>query len=46
MTSDRSYRKALNIKEARAEFKCFAGIQFRPMVVDALFRILDKGIVL
>lgn len=46
MTSDRPYRKALSIEEARAEFRRFTGIQFRLLVVDALFRILDKGIVL
>jgi putative two-component system response regulator len=46
MTSDRPYRKALSIKEARLEFEHFTGIQFRPLVVDALFSILDKGIVL
>jgi len=46
MTSDRSYRKALSIEEARAEFRRFMGIQFHPPVVDALFHIMDKGIVL
>jgi putative two-component system response regulator len=46
MTSDRPYRKALSIEDARLEFGRFTGIQFRPLVVDALFSILDKGIVL
>jgi putative nucleotidyltransferase with HDIG domain len=46
MTSDRPYRKALNIEESRAEFSRFSGIQFCPLVVDALLRILDKGVVL
>ena len=46
MTSDRPYRKALSIEEARQEFKRFSGKQFRPLVVDSLFNILDKGITL
>jgi putative two-component system response regulator len=46
MTSDRPYRKALTIEEARKELECFKKKQFRPNVVDALFRILDRGITL
>lgn len=46
MTSDRPYREALSIKQAREEFKRFTKKQFRPLVVEALFGILDKGVTL
>jgi putative nucleotidyltransferase with HDIG domain len=46
MTSDRPYRKALGTAFARDELERFKEKQFRPVVVDALFRILDRGITL
>jgi putative two-component system response regulator len=46
MTSGRPYRKALKIEEARAELARFREKQFHPVVVDALFGILDEGITL
>jgi HD-GYP domain-containing protein (c-di-GMP phosphodiesterase class II) len=38
MTSDRPYRKALSVDEAKAEFVRFRGRQFDPAICD---RILD-----
>ena len=46
MTSDRPYRKALSVEAAREELERYKKKQFRPNVVDALFRILDEGITL
>jgi putative nucleotidyltransferase with HDIG domain len=40
MTSDRPYRKALGVDEARAEFVRFRGRQFDPSICD---RILDDA---
>ena len=39
MTTDRPYRKALSVDEARAEFVRFRGRQFDPVICD---RILDN----
>ena len=41
MTTDRSYRKAMTLAEARAELQANAGSQFNPAVVDALLHVLD-----
>jgi HD-GYP domain-containing protein (c-di-GMP phosphodiesterase class II) len=41
MTSDRSYRKALPVKEAVAELHRGRGTQFDPLVVDALVASLE-----
>jgi HD-GYP domain-containing protein (c-di-GMP phosphodiesterase class II) len=41
MTSDRPYRKALGVEEAKAEFLRFRGRQFDPAICD---RILDEAI--
>ncbi|MFY9265244.1 MAG: HD-GYP domain-containing protein [Solirubrobacterales bacterium] len=43
MTSDRPYRAAMEVSEARAELSRHAGTQFDPNVVDALQRALDAG---
>jgi HD-GYP domain-containing protein (c-di-GMP phosphodiesterase class II) len=40
MTSDRPYRKALSVEEAKAEFVRFRGLQFDPTICD---RILDES---
>jgi len=40
MTTDRPYRKALTVEEARAEFVRFRGRQFDPSICD---RILDEA---
>jgi len=40
MTSDRPYRKALSVEEAKAEFVRFRGRQFDPTICD---RILDEA---
>jgi HD-GYP domain-containing protein (c-di-GMP phosphodiesterase class II) len=40
MTSDRPYRKALSVEEAKAEFIRFRGRQFDPAICD---RILDEA---
>jgi diguanylate cyclase (GGDEF)-like protein len=42
MTSDRPYRAALPEAEARRELRRFAGSQFDPAIVDALFEVLDR----
>jgi putative nucleotidyltransferase with HDIG domain len=39
MTSDRPYRAALSIGEARDEIRRFSGIQFDPAVADAFLKI-------
>ncbi len=41
MTTDRSYRKAMTLAEARAELQANAGSQFNPAVVKALLHVLD-----
>ncbi len=41
MTSDRSYRKAMNKDEALAVIKAEAGIKWDPVVVNALFKIIN-----
>ena len=40
MTSDRPYRKAMSVEEARAELRLNAGSQFDPRVVEALDRAI------
>jgi HD-GYP domain-containing protein (c-di-GMP phosphodiesterase class II) len=42
MTSDRPYRKAMSIEEARLELSRNAGSQFDPTVVGALLNVLDR----
>jgi putative nucleotidyltransferase with HDIG domain len=39
MTSDRPYRAALSIEDARDEIRRFSGIQFDPSVAEAFLRI-------
>jgi len=41
MTSDRPYRPGMRLAAARQEMSRFRGIQFDPVVVDALFEALD-----
>lgn len=41
MTSDRPYRRALPLQEARAEINRGRGSQWAPIVVDALSAVLD-----
>jgi diguanylate cyclase (GGDEF)-like protein len=41
MVSERPYRSARSLDEARAELRRFAGTQFDPDVVDALLQALD-----
>jgi diguanylate cyclase (GGDEF)-like protein len=41
MTTDRPYRKALGVEEARRRLVEASGSQFDPQVVDALLRVLD-----
>ena len=41
MTSDRSYRKAMNKDEALTVIKAEAGIKWDPVVVNALFEIIN-----
>ncbi len=43
MTSDRPYRAALSIHEAREEIRRFSGIQFDPRVADA-FLSIEEGV--
>lgn len=43
MTSDRPYRAALSLQEACAELHVMRGIQFEPVVVDALLDAVDDG---
>ncbi|WP_353106495.1 HD domain-containing phosphohydrolase [Acetoanaerobium noterae] len=46
MTSNRSYKKAMNCSDVKAEFSKHSGHQFCPNVVEILFKILDeKGII-
>lgn len=41
MTSDRSYRKAMNKDEALTVIKAEAGIKWDPVVVNALFEVIN-----
>jgi HD-GYP domain-containing protein (c-di-GMP phosphodiesterase class II) len=43
MTSDRPYRKALTVAQAREEVLRFRGTQFDPQVVDAFLSIPDSA---
>jgi diguanylate cyclase (GGDEF)-like protein len=43
MTTDRPYRKALGVEEARRRLVEASGSQFDPQVVDALLRVLDDA---
>lgn len=43
MTSDRPYRAALTIREARDEIRRFSGIQFDPVVAEA-FLSIDENV--
>ncbi|NIQ39067.1 MAG: response regulator [Proteobacteria bacterium] len=43
MTSDRSYREALSLEEARAELNRCRNTQFDPAVVEAFDRVLESG---
>ena len=45
ITSDRPYRKARPIDEARTEIKKHAGTQFDPVVVQALCQAMEKKII-
>jgi HD-GYP domain-containing protein (c-di-GMP phosphodiesterase class II) len=42
MTSDRPYRKAMSVDDARLELSRNAGTQFDPTVVGALLHVLDR----
>jgi diguanylate cyclase (GGDEF)-like protein/putative nucleotidyltransferase with HDIG domain len=42
MTTDRPYRRALGVAEARLRLEEAAGSQFDPQVVGALLRVLDE----
>jgi putative nucleotidyltransferase with HDIG domain len=42
MTTDRSYRAAMTLKEAIQELEANAGTQFSPAVVAALLRVLSE----
>ncbi len=42
MTTDRSYRRAMSVGDARAELLRCAGTQFDPAVVDAFLQVLDR----
>jgi len=41
MTTDRPYRKALGVEEARRRLVEASGSQFDPQIVDALLRVVD-----
>ena len=43
MTTDRPYRAALGLDEARAELRHHAGTQFDPAVVDALLSVITDA---
>lgn len=45
ITSDRPYRKARSVEEAKNEIQKHSGTQFDPEVVQALFSALDKKII-
>jgi HD-GYP domain-containing protein (c-di-GMP phosphodiesterase class II) len=42
MTTDRPYRKALLVDEARRRLREAAGSQFDPRIVEACLRVLDE----
>jgi HD-GYP domain-containing protein (c-di-GMP phosphodiesterase class II) len=42
MTTDRPYRNALGVEEARRRLEDASGAQFDPAVVDALLHVLDS----
>lgn len=42
MTSDRPYRSALSIREAREEIRRFSGIQFDPIVAETFLSIPER----
>jgi HD-GYP domain-containing protein (c-di-GMP phosphodiesterase class II) len=42
MTTDRSYRKAMSVKEANDELRRTSGTQFDPRVVDALIETVER----
>lgn len=42
MLSNRPYRKALSIEEAKSELKKHSGIQFDPEIVDASIKVLES----
>lgn len=42
MTSDRSYRSALDVRKAKDILRCERGGQFDPRVVDAFLGVLDR----
>ena len=43
MSSDRPYRPALGIDEARTQIAQMRGEKLDPVVVDACLRVLDRG---
>jgi len=43
MTSDRPYRRALSIREAREEIRRFSGLQFDPLVAETFLAIEEKA---
>ena len=43
MITDRPYRKGMPIEQAIEELKRFRGIQFDPMVVDAIVSLYEEG---
>ena len=43
MTSNRAYRKALNVETALQELECFSGRQFDPLVVKAFMQAYHAG---
>ena len=43
MTTDRVYRRALSVEEAKEELRVNAGTQFDPVIVDALFEVIEEG---
>jgi putative nucleotidyltransferase with HDIG domain len=46
MTTDRPYRAAMNVADARARVIECRGTQFYPPAVDALLELLDAGIIM
>jgi diguanylate cyclase (GGDEF)-like protein/putative nucleotidyltransferase with HDIG domain len=44
MTHDRPYRLALSFEDAMSEIAAGAGTQFDPVVVDALNRLIERGV--
>ncbi len=43
MTTNRSYRRAMPLREALAELSANAGTQFDPQVVHAVVRLLERS---